>query len=528
MIKKQTIVQQREEIRFIELQNQQLLIERIAELEQESIGWNQLVNLGEMEFSREGLRQITRLARLYYLKNPLVNRGVNVQALYVWAQGVEIEAEAPEVNEVIQDFLDDPKNKAELTGHQSHTLTEVDLEVTGNLFLVLFADPITGRVRVRSIPMDQADEIFCNPEDSKEPWYYKRSWTMDTLNMDSGMTIGKPMTAYYPDWLYKPRGGEKPRTIGGHEIRWSDPVYHVKVGCLKDMKFGLTEAYQALDWARAYKAFLENWATIMQAYARFARRLTTPGGKTGIAATKAKLGTTVSQTSGETNPPPLTASTFIGVPGATVEPIKTAGATTSAESGRPLKLMAATAVGLPETFFGDASVGNLATAKSLDRPTELKFVDRQQLWRDILQDICQFVIDASAKATRGKLKGKVQVNDYGEETILLGIDQQTGEPMSRRVTITFPPILERDMDARIKAIVTAATLDGKQLAGTMDIRTVVRLLLQALGVEDIDELLDQIAPVDETGAPAPAAQEAMAEAVRDLVKDLREALLVTP
>jgi hypothetical protein len=524
---KQAPPKQREsEARFIEMQNQQLLIERIAELEQENVGWNQLTSLGEMEFSRAGLRDITRLARLYYLKNPLVNRGVNVQALYVWAQGVEIEAEAEEVNEVIQDFLEDPKNKAELTSHQAQTLTEVDLEVTGNLFLVLFVDMVSGRVRIRSIPMTQADEIICNPEDAKEPWYYKRVWSIDQFDMSTGVTVSKAATVYYPDWQYKPKN--RPPTIAGHETRWNEPVYHVKVGALKDMRFGLSEVYQALDWAKAYKSFLENWSTIMQAYARFAMRLTTPGGKAGIAAAKAKLGTTLTQTSGETNPPPLMGSTFIGLPGANVEPIKTAGATTSAESGRPLKLMAATAVGLPETFFGDASVGTLATAKSLDRPTELKFVDRQQLWRDILQDICQFVIDASARATRGKLKGKVALNDFGDETVILtGINKETGEQISRRVTITFPPILERDMDARINAIVTAATLDGKAQAGTMDTRTLVRLLLTALGVEDVDELLDKIAPVDETGMPTPQAQEAMTEAVKDLVKDLREALLVS-
>lgn len=501
--------------RFILEQNNQVLKETLVELEQDSLGWNRLISLGETEFSREGLRTITRLARLNFLKNPLVNRGVNVQALYVWGQGVEIAAEAEEVNAVIQDFLDDPKNRAELTSHQAQTLKEVDLQVTGNLFFVLFTDPVFGRVRVRSVPIDEIGEIICNPEDAKEPWYYKRVWSVTTVSMDSGLSVGKATTAYYPDWRYKPKA--KPATIGAHEIHWLEPIYHIKTGGMSDMRFGLSEVYQALDWAKAYKAFLENWATIMQAYARFAMRLTTLGGKAGIAAAKTKLATTLGTTTAEVNPPPLTASTFIGMPGADVQPIRTAGATTSAEDGRPLKLMVATAVGLPETFFGDVSVGTLATAKSLDRPTELKFVDRQALWRDILQDFCQFVIDASVSSTKGKLKGKVTKSDFGDdEIILLGINQSANENMSRLVTITFPPILERDMEARIRAIVSAATLDGKAQAGTMDDRTLVRLLLTALGLEDIDELVDAIAP---EGGTAP--MEAMIEAVRELRETLK-------
>jgi hypothetical protein len=60
--------------------------------------------------------------------------------------------------------------------------------------------------------------------------------------------------------------------------------------------------------------------------------------------------------------------------------------------------MVAAATGMPEFFFGDANVGNHATAKTLDRPTELKFLDRQTLWADIHQDILQYVIDQSALA----------------------------------------------------------------------------------------------------------------------------------
>ena len=62
-------------------QNYDTLTERIAELELalEDSGWLQLGGESLDEFSRDGLTTITRLSRLFYLKNPLVRRGVDVQ-----------------------------------------------------------------------------------------------------------------------------------------------------------------------------------------------------------------------------------------------------------------------------------------------------------------------------------------------------------------------------------------------------------------------------------------------------------------
>ena len=42
---------------------------------------------------------------------------------------------------------------------------------------------------------------------------------------------------------------------------------------------------------------------------------------------------------------------------------------------------------------GDLDQGNLATAKTLDRPTELAMMDRQQLWADIFQRLINYQID---------------------------------------------------------------------------------------------------------------------------------------
>jgi hypothetical protein len=496
----------------------ELLQERLAELElaMEDQGWTRIdAGAGDThEFDRAALRSIGRMARLMYLKNPLIKRGVDVQTAYVFGQGVTIHGRAEAVNEVVQAFLDDAKNKAELTSHQARMLKEAELALFGNIFLVLFTNQTNGRVRVRSIPVDEVEDVITNPEDAKEPWYYKRCWRVRELEEASGEIKWVNRTAYYPDWRHRPQKARRPQAIGGQPVLWDSPVYHVKVGALSDMRFGLSEVYAALDWARAYKDFLEDWATIVRAYSRFAWKMTTQGGKRGVAAAKGKLGTTLGTGTGyaETNPSPTVGSTFIGAEGTNMEPIRTAGATTSAEDGRRMLLMVAATVGFPETFFGDSSVGTLATAKSLDRPTELKIRSRQTLWADIYRDILSYVIEQAVRALKGLLHDLGNVTDEDDGTPIITLDKDAaGKEMSADVDVLFPPILEHDITETINATISAATLNGQQPAGTMDLKTLSRLLLTSLGVDDIDAILDLLYPEGANIIPAPR-QPAAAEA----------------
>jgi hypothetical protein len=488
----------------------ELLSERFAELELalEDTGWMRQSLAGQREFSRDGLAKLIRIARLSYLKNPLIHNGVEVQTNYVWGQGVNITAKAHPVNDVIQAFIDFRQNAQELTGHAARLMRERQLQVESNLFFVLFTNMSTGFVRVGTINVDEISDIVKNPENKNEPWLYHRTWTVKDVDPDVGTVTTKTMSAYYPDWKYQP-DKQNPK-FGQLDIHWDAPIYHVKTGGLADMDFGVPEIYSAIDWARAVKEDLEDYASIHRALSRFAWSLSTKGGKAGVAAAKNKLSTTLVSDGSrmEGNPPPLTASTFVGAEGWEMNPVKTSGATASPDEGRRLWLMASAGMGIPETMMsGDVSTGNLATAKSLDRPTELKMRNRQTFWSDVLVDILNYVIDQAAIRVNGMLNGHIIVDPFsGERKVELNPDpsEEGGEPMDRGIVIEFPSVLERDTDGRISAIVRAATLGNSQgtLAGTMDLKTVSRLLLSALGLEDIDEMLDELFPDNEELATA--------------------------
>lgn len=520
-----------------------LLTERLAALEMalESQGWRVLSGMGDQEFSREGLRDITAFARIMAIKNPLIKRGVQVQRLYVFGQDFNVTAEQGEIDDLLTVFWDDPGNQAELTSHQAIGQKETELQTDGNLFFVFFVNQVTGRVRVRSIPFDEVADKVSNPDDAREAWYYLRVWTETRVGED-GVTRSEPQRAYYPDWRYTPAA--RPASLGDIPIRWEQPVFHLRVGSYSNWKFGLSEVYDAIDWARAYKEFLEDWSSIVRAYRKFAFQLSTPGGKGTLAAAKAKLGGVLGAASGADGMPPAVGSTFIGGPDVSLQPVRTAGATVGAEDARRLLLMVAASFGLPETYFGDASVGTLATAQSLDRPTELKMLDRQTLWADTLRAIHDFVLLWAVKAPQGALRALGKLLTVVENG-LISESVKWNDGVDPHVAVTFPPIVTDNTAAQVGAIIDAATLRGQALAGTVELPQLAAMLFSALGVKDADELLAQMFPdgqAPQTQAPAspdgeggaggpalPAPAEpgtGVAEAMMvDAVRELRVALV---
>ena len=505
--------------------------ERLAELELqlEDWGWQRLNSEARREFSRAGLRIIADLCRIYYIKNPLIKNAVDIQRNYIFGKGISIVAKDPDVNDLIQAFLDDPKNQAELTSHQAIGLKESTLAVEGNLFFVLFTNPSSGRVRVRTIPFDEVNDIITDPDDRKSVRFYERTWTLSTFDLGSGTYRPEAMRSFHPDWQYTPEEGAvdangealHPTRIGGSPVHWDQPIFHVKVGGLDSMRFGVPEIYAGLDWAKAVKQDLEDYATVKRALTRFATMLTTKPGPKAVAAAKAKFGTTYasdpSNMTLDTNPSPVTGSMLIAAMGTKLEPFKGAGAQPDTKDAHGLWLMTATALGIPITMLsGDADAGNYATAKTLDRPTELKFSNRQRLWHDVQMAIFQYAILRSIEAPGGLLNGwgSVAYDDDGVPTILPSADSE-GQPRSLDIDIHFPDVVEHDPETKVGALVAAANLGGFPWANLLPPKPWLQRLMQLLEFENVDEWIAKLYPEGSDDMALPAAALAAQQAAHE-------------
>jgi hypothetical protein len=487
-----------------------MLQERIAELElaTEDAGWQRLDDSGtDLDMTPQTLRRIIRDAQTMSLANPLIDHAVSTTAHYVFGQGVSIAGQGV-ANDRVQAFLADRGNRRTLTSQQSLIANDRQLTYEGNVFLACFSPP--GEVtRVRRIPTFQvlAGDIIRNPEDDADVWLYKRRWVRVTRDPATGARKTEERIDYYPDMYHRPDDRPDRWRDGDDEgeVHWDAPVVHIRDGGLTGAKFGVPTVFSSLAWARAVSRDLSDYATVRRALARFAWKVSTKS-RAGARAVRDKLQSTVTADAPvERNPAPVTGSAFIATDGNSIEPIRTAGAAPNPEEGRRLWLMVSAGTGIPETILsGNADAGNLATAKTLDRPTELMMSARQSVWQDALADIIEYDL------TRASDEGLIPTQEVDPDAPSV-TDPVTGLTVAamRDVDLTpsveFPDILEDDVTARVGAIVSAATLGASgTTAGTMPDDLLTRLLLTALGVDDVDAIVADMFPPeapDEPGEP---------------------------
>lgn len=444
------------------------LQESLAQLQlaMEDMGWDKVGSQFQHEFTREGLKRAAELSRMMAIGNPLIKRGLAIRASYVHGQGLGITARADgnegaqDVNAVVQEFLDDDTNRAALTGHQAKLRLETAIGTDGNVFVALFTSPLTGSVQARTLPFDEIQDKISVDGDRVVTRFYKRIWTEGSTEK----------IAYYPDIRYRPITRAK-RYDDGNPIMWDSPVYHLNDNGLDGWKYGIGDAYAALPWARAYKEFLEDWTLLVKALSKIAFRASakkTPQSQQA----RASLQKMSEMGAGNT--------AFMS-PDATLEAVPKTGATIDSESGRPVATMVAAALGLPvTTLMADpGQTGARAVAETLNQPTVLEFKGRQELWTEAFRAILGYVIDQAVMAPRGPLKGTVTRNTNTLTVELAGDTDRT-------LDITWPDINELPVETIIKAIVEA---DG---TGKMPPLVTIRLMLRALGVRDVDEILDDM------------------------------------
>ena len=471
--------------------NMELLQESYADLERQLYDpeWVRFAAAAQQEFSPEGMRQIRMICRLYTIKNPLMKRGAALISAYVWGQGVQITARAngkkrgeQDVQGVVAAFMNDPGNQRVFTSAQAQSELEQALYTDGEKFLALFTSPMTGRVQVRSLPCDEIVDILTNPEDASEPWFYHRRWTQVTPLSD-GSQVTENRDELYPAIDYRP--ATRRGTYAGLPVRWDAPVYHEAVNKPSEWNRGIPDAYAAIDWARAYKTFLEDWATVVKALSKFAFRMTSKGSARAQARRALAAAAPLDPVTGKALDAGGTAVTPMD---AVLEAIPKSGATIDADSGRTLAAMVAAAINFPVTMLlGDpGTTGNRATAETLDPPTRLAMGQRRQQRGAMYQRIITYVITEAVRAPQGPLQGTITRDPYTTlETVTLAGDTSTV------IDIEWPDLTDTDVGVLVKAIVDADSTK------TIPPEQVMRMLLIALGVRDVEDLVE--AMLDDDG-----------------------------
>lgn len=498
------------------------------ELALQNVEWRREVNTSWLEFSRWGIQQIILICRLHYVKHPWIRRGTDLSAAYVFGQGVELSSPDPDANDVLKDFRE--HNKTTL-GQIALVEAEKRKSYDGNLFWCLFSDTqSTGKVNVRLIDATEIQEIWHDPNDADKPWFYRRVWTQRTPDLTTGQMQNTSGDEWYPSLEYatETEGDPVKRVpmIGLKKVNWDTPVYHRKVGAVANWAFGCPRVYPALDWSKEGRKHLERCSSVTAAQAQIALQITTKGGQQALEGIKQQWQTTVGPTNAtwDQNPPAVAGSTFASGPGTQVQAFKTRGTGADPAEVKEYRNMAACGLGIPPTWLGDMETSNLSTAQTLDRPTELGFLLKQEEWQEDLVVMGRYALKVSLGAPSGRLHevkhGKVSIREadrkHRPDGHWIYAAAKVRKPDVIEVLCAFPAIREGDIPALVGATLQAMAIDRLGNQHGLDDKTAVRKFCQLLDIQNPDELVEKLypeksyihdrtlEPEDEGTVPAPA------------------------
>lgn len=446
--------------------------------ELEDIGW---INFSmdpnnQMGLYPGGFKKMIQNCRLYYYKNPLAALWLNLTTYFVFGEGISTpKSENEEIQKIINSFWDDPDNRIALTSFMAQQLLSNKIQYEGNLFFLLFDDEV-GNVKVRILNTLEVDEIISDPEDRMRPIFYKVMQYDKTFDFAAGSyksTANK--FVYYPSIdNYDPSS----YGIAAEKLRLDARVYHVKINCDINDKFGVPELFRGIDWIKAHKDMAEDLATLIKALSQYAWKKKIKGTASQVSAIASALRSTTNLKNIQNTAGQMQVENE-GVDLQSID-IKTGGVKVGTDGLRQMKLMVCAASGIYEHYFGDPSTGNLATAKTMELPMVKKFASYQSLWSDVFSTIIMYQV--VKKMEIGELSvGKVIDDPKNKRRIV-----QMNDDSDKTIDTDFPPILEADIKEWADGLKT-----GKDSNLVSD-ETAATLFLMALNVNNIDEELEKI------------------------------------
>lgn len=520
-------------------------------------------------------KRLLQRIRLYRRRSPLAKQGAALLQHYVLGQGLSLKANnKAKVAKIVDEFWDDPVNKAVFTSHQAQKERLDGLWTDGDMFLVLFPDKTNGTLQIGYLDPLFVEDIISDPENAAVPKWYKCHQPKDNYNFQQGAWEARTSADFYylRDW----QNGDdttqsgKPSPKPNASLVHDGLIYHVRIN--KRGKFGESELAASLDWLKAHKDFMEDRASLNRAAAQIAWKKKRKGPASDIAAEVQRLQSSlVSNVQRyETNPPSSSASTIVENEGTEMSWVKTdTGGQQALSDERILRMMAGSGMGgVPNHYFGDEANANLATATAMELPLLKTYEDWQKLWGDTITDLIQFLLSVaheagrigerddsrryaervttpaqvldtpSAQGTQGPATpdvkkftsgpsvpqlpasadtspqaGRIQEAGVGgavqwprdpdfaitlipkhePEDLIIGANDTTGA-IDWFVDVDFPPILQRDQNMVMTSL--KALYEFLPTGNIESQKFIVETALQALGVNNIDEIMERLFPVD--------------------------------
>jgi hypothetical protein len=461
----------------------------------DQLGWETIGGLGySTDTDAERQRAEQESVRLYKY-SPLAQWAVWLWTGWGLGDKVTVTPNAAGAADVWEEFWTADRNAALLGEDVIQELSNW-LLVRGNQYLVFFASEVDGKTTIRRIPPDQIAEVVTNPDDDMDPWFYKREWTPT-----SGSIMGKPRTMYYPDWqiLFEKGLEEKwnrlaamnavdadadradrvngEEALGGERTGTVACVLHVNHNRKDDESLlGWPMLTTGRHWMDAHKRFAQDRLTVAAGKAMFVRRKKMQGGSRALSSVADTIRTTLSATNyTERNPAAVAGSVELDNAMIDTEDLPmTTGASDAKADNEMFSWMALLGAGLFPTSAG-LDTARWATALQMDKAQAMLFERYGTFWAAQWRKMVKVVLSFKEEYGGGSFEDKSA--EVSTDTFSLSDFPDVADAIGNLVRDALTPLADNG---------TIPTDAAREVG-----RALWRISLQALGVEDADDLTDE-------------------------------------
>jgi hypothetical protein len=428
------------------------------------------------ELKVEERRKLVQKSRVVWQKDPQAGAAVDLMNDFVFGRGLpKPTANDPLVQEVIDEAWDDPDNQEILTSLEAQDALGTDLELQCNLFFLIFDSGDDGKVKLSMLDHDTVVNavrdrkqnrrrvlyyVCEEPEDEEVEWDYNedapvmQSQTKRSQSafQSDGNIRGGPHTSstrrygrrfvYYEHWrnvdlaLEDAEAGlrEKPRQPPEEKLG-DGKVFHVALNRTGEMVFGHPRFDRLIGWYNAYNRFMDARVDIMEAKAAFVMKRKIKGTPsqlrkqaTQAISKRSALGMSFDPMTGEEiQAGPKPASMIVENESETWEDFKLdTGAANAQQDAQMIRSQISAATRFPQSYYGDPSNSNLATATSLELPV-LKAVEKRQ---EIVRRVVTFFIDRAIERAVdvGRISSELTPEEREELRRKKEPERQSGSP----------------------------------------------------------------------------------------------------
>lgn len=379
---------------------------------------------------REELRDTLQAWRV----NPLARRIVSLTTDYVVGSGIAVRSG----HEWVQRFIDEFWANNQMDRRLYDWCDE--LTRSGELFIVLRTDAVSGASFVRALPAAWIDAIETDADDYERELRYHELGSMGARELGSE---GRWWTAAVP-------GTERMEQVMLHY------TINRAVGCVR----GEGDLAPLLPWLKRYKEWLENRVRLNKYKTAFLWDVTISG-RPGTAEM-------LRQKRFQYKSPPEPGSIIVHGDAEKWEAVAPKiDAWDAKEDGKAIRLMIAAGAGIPLHFLSEGESATRATAAEMGDPTFRHYHHRQRIFGRMLEHLLEVAI------RRGQARGR-------------------GQPLTDlQLSVVFPDITKKDNQMLAQsALLIVQALDMMAQHGWVDRETAIEMAFRFAGeLVDVKEIV---------------------------------------